>query len=101
MPFVRMIAGPNGSGKSTLTRRMLADGIDLGFYINPDDIAATFTGDYAGRVRSAQFQADRMRDDCLREGRSFSFETVMSHSLKVAFFLKKRRVRAFQRFFTL
>lgn len=90
MPFVRMIAGPNGSGKSTLTRRMLADGIDLGVYINPDDIAATLAGEYSDRVRRAQLQADRMRADCLKEGRSFSFETVMSHASKVAIFAKAK-----------
>jgi predicted ABC-type ATPase len=86
MPFVRMIAGPNGSGKSTLTRRMLADGLDLGVYINPDDIAATLSGDYADRVGRAQLEADRIRDECLRQGRSFSFETVMSHPSKVELF---------------
>ena len=56
MPFVRMIAGPNGSGKSTLTRRMLADGIDLGFYINPDDIAANSCLRAAGFSMTRLFQ---------------------------------------------
>jgi predicted ABC-type ATPase len=40
MPFVAMIAGPNGSGKTTLIRRLQDQGVDLGQYINADDIAA-------------------------------------------------------------
>jgi predicted ABC-type ATPase len=83
MPFVLMIAGPNGSGKTTLTRQMRASGIDFGEYINPDDIALTLQGDYPTRVARAQIEADRMRDACLLEKRSFSFETVMSHPSKV------------------
>jgi predicted ABC-type ATPase len=37
-----MVAGPNGSGKTTLTRHLAARGIDLGIYINADDIATGF-----------------------------------------------------------
>jgi predicted ABC-type ATPase len=83
MPFVLMIAGPNGSGKTTLTKKMRAGGVDFGVYINPDDIALTLTGDYPARVAQAQIEADRLRDECLKEGRSFSFETVMSHPSKI------------------
>lgn len=78
-----MIAGPDGSGKTTLTKRIAASDVDLGTYINPDDIAAGLQGTYAARVMAAQIQADRLRDGCLSAGTTFSFETVMSHPSKV------------------
>lgn len=88
MPFVVMIAGPNGSGKTTLTNHIRQAGVDLGRYINPDEIAATLTGSHESRVRSAQRLADEARDQCLAEGLSFTFETVMSHRSKVDIFAK-------------
>ncbi|HEX3674131.1 MAG TPA: AAA family ATPase [Rhizomicrobium sp.] len=73
-PVLLMIAGPNGSGKTTLSRQLLADGVDLGVYINPDDIAATLHGTYADRVAEAQRKADEIRQACLNIHVSFSFE---------------------------
>jgi replicative DNA helicase len=78
-----MIAGPNGSGKTTLVRTLLRKGLDLGEYINPDDIAAELDGSADERTRRAQLIADQQRDACIRESRSFSFETVMSHPSKI------------------
>jgi predicted ABC-type ATPase len=79
-----MIAGPNGSGKSTLTRWLKSQGIDLGEYINPDEIAATLTNpDPFERSREAQAIADAKRTDCVQRRVSFSFETVMSHASKI------------------
>ncbi len=82
-PVLLMIAGPNGSGKTTLTRQLQADGLDLGTYINPDDIAQELSGSYAERVADAQTIADEMRQHCLHRRESFSFETVMSHPSKI------------------
>jgi predicted ABC-type ATPase len=90
MPFVVMIAGPNGSGKTTLSRHIRDQGISLGQYINPDDIAAGLVGSYDERVREAQQIADQHRADYLKDGVSFTFETVMSHESKVEFFEKCR-----------
>lgn len=78
-----MIAGPNGSGKTTLTDQLRADGVDLGRYINPDEIAKTLVGSYGGRVREAQDIAAAQRQHCLDARESFSFETVMSHVSKI------------------
>lgn len=78
-----MVAGPNGSGKSTLTRWLVSRGTPLGEYINPDEIATTLTGTYDDRVREAQRLADERRAQAIIDGRSFSFETVMSHASKV------------------
>jgi predicted ABC-type ATPase len=82
-PILLMVAGPNGSGKTTLTRQLRADGIVLGKYINPDDIAATLIGSYRERVAAAQRLAETQRQDCLSRRQSFSFETVMSHASKI------------------
>jgi len=88
MPSVSMVAGPNGSGKTTLIRHLIANGIKLGEYINPDDIAADLSGPYDDRVREAQRMADDMREACLARRASFTFETVMSHLSKVEFFAR-------------
>lgn len=83
-PTLVMIAGPNGSGKSTLTQRLLAQGHDLGDYINPDDIAKTLPGrESEKKSLRAQAIADERRASCLEDRRSFSFETVMSHPSKI------------------
>lgn len=78
-----MVAGPNGSGKTTLTRALVERGIELGEYINPDDIARELTGPDLERAAQAQAIADERRAACIAEKRSFSFETVMSHPSKV------------------
>jgi predicted ABC-type ATPase len=84
-PVLTVIAGPNGSGKSTLIEYLMRQGVDFGTYINADDIAREqkLVGD-AGSLK-AQQRADELRDQCLRGGKSFSFETVMSHESKVQF----------------
>ncbi len=81
-PKLVVIAGPNGSGKSTLTRKLASAGFNFGEYINPDDIAAGLVGSYDDRVLRAQKIADGLRETCIAEKRSFSFETVMSHESK-------------------
>ena len=82
-PYLVMVAGPNGSGKTTLTNLLRRDGIVFGEYINPDDIARSLLGIHPDPVRQAQNIADKLRETCLKERRSFSFETVMSHPSKV------------------
>jgi predicted ABC-type ATPase len=81
-PDLVIVAGPNGSGKTTLTNRLRAIGLDFGEYINTDEIALELP---AGDQRDAQAQqiANQRRESCLRERRSFSFETVMSHPSKI------------------
>jgi len=78
-----MIAGPNGAGKTTLVQFLLRKGLDLGEYINPDDIAFELDGSVEERTRRAQSIADQRRDACIKANRSFSFETVMSHHSKI------------------
>jgi predicted ABC-type ATPase len=82
-PFLLMIAGPNGAGKTTLIRLLVQSGIEVGAYVNPDDIARGLDGSYDERVRQAQVVADRQREAFIEEKQSFSFETVMSHPSKI------------------
>ena len=85
-----MISGPNGSGKTTLTNQLRARDVDLGEYINPDDITKDLVGSYEARSAAAQQIADTRRDEAIRAGRSFSFETVMSHPSKIDILLRAK-----------
>lgn len=98
-PFLLMVAGPNGAGKSTLVRWLQQRGIDFAEYINPDDIAQELDGSYDKRVREAQSIADRRRDTCISERRSFSFETVMSHPSKIDILLRAKQAGFFLQLF--
>lgn len=89
-PVLLMIAGPNGSGKSTLTRQLRADGVDLGTYINPDEIATKLLGTDSDKALDAQRIAEEKRQECLAQRVSFSFETVMSHPSKIALLQQAR-----------
>jgi predicted ABC-type ATPase len=69
-PRILVFAGPNGSGKSTVT----AAWEQAGLYINADEIKKKrgCSGLEAAR------EAERLRELCLSEWRSFTFETVLS-----------------------
>ena len=69
-PKVLVFAGPNGSGKSTVTQAWEI----VGLYINADDIKA-IRG--CSDLEAAQ-EAERLRELCFSERRSFAFETVLS-----------------------
>lgn len=68
-PNLTVYAGPNGSGKSTITPKFHED-----FYVNADDIKKTKN---VTDLKAAQM-AEELRELCLQQGRSFSFETVLS-----------------------
>jgi predicted ABC-type ATPase len=69
-PEILVFAGPNGSGKSTITQAWEK----VGLYINADDIKAARG---CSDLEAAQ-EAERLRELCLSERRSFTFETVLS-----------------------
>lgn len=69
-PEIIVFAGPNGSGKSTITR--MAKVIDP--YINADDIKGT---NHCTDLEAAQL-AESLRESAIKEGKSFTFETVLS-----------------------
>lgn len=69
-PVVLVFAGPKGSGKSTVT-----EGFDIiGEYINADDIKKQQS---CTDLEAAQY-ATKLREDAVKNKRSFTFETVLS-----------------------
>jgi predicted ABC-type ATPase len=83
-PRLYVFAGPNGSGKSTLVLMLRERSVDLGVHINPDQIELSLPpGNPVVRSRQAQAIADDARARCLRDKKTFSFETVMSHPSKI------------------
>ena len=69
-PEIIVFAGPNGSGKSTITK--LAKIIEP--YINADNIKTSI---HCSDMEAAQ-KATELREVCVRDGISFTFETVLS-----------------------
>lgn len=70
-PEIIVFAGPNGSGKSTIKNMTK---VILKPYINADDIKIS-----AGLSDlEAAIEAEKLREDCLKKGSSFTFETVLS-----------------------
>ena len=65
-----VFAGPNGSGKSTLAQAWEENGL----YINADVIKAKRG---CSDLEAAQ-EAERLRELCFSQRRSFTFETVLS-----------------------
>lgn len=70
-PEIIVFAGPNGSGKSTITEILRP--VDMP-YINADEIQKALGCD---NLAAAQI-AEKRRNQCLDECKSFCFETVMS-----------------------
>ncbi len=97
-----MIAGPNGSGKTTLTLQLLAhEWTADSIYINPDNIAQETFGDWNApeAVLQAADYADRLRAQCLEEGKNFTYETVFSTPRRLQDLEHARTQGFFIRFF--
>jgi len=101
-PELIVIAGPNGSGKTSVTQKFLhhewADGT---VYINPDEIAKDKFGDWNSReaVLSAANYCAEWREQCLKTGTSFVFETVFSAPDKINFLVRVKQAGFFIRLF--
>lgn len=95
MPSLRLIAGPNGSGKTALTKVLREEyAVPLGQYLNPDDIAkyisfSSISSDYQDdellAAKLAQSISTGLRSDWVRDGLSFTYESVMSHESHIDF----------------
>lgn len=86
-----VFAGPNGSGKSTVIGSFMSAGvISADSYICPDNVVKVVKrehpdlDEYAAYVQAMQM-AERSRNAYVRNGKSFSFETVFSNPDKLKF----------------
>jgi predicted ABC-type ATPase len=101
-PKLLIIAGPNGSGKTSVTGAILkhqwVEGCE---YINPDNIARDVFGDWNSpeAVMQAARHATVMREDCIADGRSLIFETVLSATDKISFVQRAKQKGYFIRLF--
>lgn len=103
-PLLTVFAGPNGSGKSSLQRQIVESGIALGPFVNADEIALAMRQQQQRGAASAVAQADieraafwaahDRREELLKAGQSFSFETVFSHESKIEL-LKRARAAGY------
>ena len=91
-PRLTVFAGPNGSGKSTIIEVFRSSGeMDLGTYINADDIAKSLALRLQRQVDTdlemqAAVTADAMRFQMIEQRQTFSTETVMSSDRWIEFF---------------
>ena len=101
-PELIIIAGPNGSGKTSITQKFLhhewAEGTT---YINPDEVAKDRFGDWNSReaIINAADYCSKWREECLKDRKSFVFETVMSSEDKIDFIIRAKQAGFFIRLF--
>jgi predicted ABC-type ATPase len=89
---LRLVAGPNGSGKSTFTDKILQQYVSLGIYVNPDEIAKRLQGDDFTRAKEAQQAAIEQREQLLLNGKSMTYESVMSHHSHLKFLQSAKNI---------
>lgn len=101
-PVLIVIAGPNGSGKTSVTSKILQHKwIEDSIYINPDIIAQEKFGDWNSKeaiARSIEY-CENLREECLNEGKSLIFETVLSREDKVDYIMRAKKAGFFIRLF--
>jgi predicted ABC-type ATPase len=101
-PKLLIVAGPNGSGKTSVTGKILSHiWIEGCEYINPDNIAQDMFGNWNSPeavMQAAQYAAER-REDCIANGRSLIFETVLSAPDKISFIERAKQQGYFIRLF--
>ncbi len=101
-PRLIVVAGPNGAGKTSITEQLLRHEWMGGcVYVNPDFIARDEFGDWnaPAAVLKAAARAAQVREQCLKEGSSLAFETVLSMADKVEFIQRARQAGFFVRLF--
>lgn len=101
-PRLIIVAGPNGAGKTSITEQLLRHEWMGGCeYVNPDYIARDEFGDWNApdAVIKAAIRAAEMREQCVRDGRSLAFETVLSMPDKIDFIQRAKQAGFFVRLF--
>lgn len=101
-PLLIVVAGPNGSGKTTITSEVLeSEWLEDAVYINPDIVAQEKFGNWNSpeAVRDAALYCEQWREQCLANGESLIFETVMSAPDKLDFIRRAKKAGYFVRIF--
>lgn len=101
-PILIVIAGPNGSGKTTITSKILRhEWMEDAVYVNPDQVAQERFGDWNSpeAVKQAAQYCEQQREQCLCNGQSLIFETVLSSEGKVDFIRRAKLAGYFIRLF--
>ena len=101
-PRLIVVAGPNGTGKTSITEQLLLhEWMTDCVYVNPDFIARDQFGDWNSpdSVLKAARRAAEIREQCLSEGKSLAFETVLSAPDKVDFIHRAKIAGYFVRLF--
>lgn len=87
-----VLAGGNGSGKTTFYENFLAPGGIK--FVNADVIAGIINPNNQEKASyDAAIIAGDIREDLIKQGVSFCFETVFSHPSKVDFLAKAKSMR--------
>jgi predicted ABC-type ATPase len=101
-PKLLIVAGPNGAGKTSVTGKILnhvwIEGCE---YVNPDNMAQDMFGNWNSPdavMQAARYAAGR-REDCIANGRSLIFETVLSAPDKISFVERAKQQNYFIRLF--
>ena len=90
-PFLWLLVGPNGAGKSTYYERKVRPRLNAPF-INADLIARKhWPSDPAAHAYEAAEQAAKLREEFLKQRRSFVAESVFSHLSKLDFLRAAKR----------
>ena len=101
-PRLIVVAGPNGVGKTAITEQLLRHEWMGGcVYVNPDYIARDEFGDWNApeAVMKAAVRAEELREQCVRDGHSLAFETVLSMPDKINFIQRAKQAGFFVRLF--
>lgn len=101
-PNLIIIAGPNGSGKTTITKEILKHNWAKNTtYINPDEIAQEKFGGWNDKQSfiDAANDAQKIRDNCIKNQENLIFETVFSTEEKIDFVEKALKKGYFVRLF--
>jgi predicted ABC-type ATPase len=99
MKAIYCFAGPNGSGKSSIFKNVVESNQINCEYVNPDVIATmepfSSIDDYTERNKLAGEYARELRAKYVTEGKSFAFETVLSHPSHLDF-LKNAKEQGYE-----